>query len=161
MLQVLLLETEWKKHGERDYRLDAVIPISGLCFRLYCAPSCFEIIHAYGRKYDRDADLSMNIPSIPLELWKWGYATSCGSLRNGWTKNNYESPYYRVVRYRYSIWCKYAGLYHTCAELYARGGCTVVQKFSDQNHFSGLRARVSRYNLFISQTGTSLLRHVV
>ena len=32
-------------------------------------------------KYDRDEDLPADIPSIPIELWKWGMQHRMGSLR--------------------------------------------------------------------------------
>jgi len=69
-----------KKHGERDYRLDAVMPIndfSQIILRTILFRNNYHVLD----KYDRDADLPADIPSIPLELWNWGMQHRVGGLR--------------------------------------------------------------------------------
>ena len=60
-----------KKHGERDYRLDAAITISDFA-RIILRTILFRNNHHVLSKYDRDADLPIDMPSIPIHLWRWG-----------------------------------------------------------------------------------------
>jgi len=70
-----------KKHGEKDYRLDAQIPIrdfTQIILRTILFRNNYHVLD----KYDRDADLPAEIPSIPLELWNWGMQHRVGGLRS-------------------------------------------------------------------------------
>jgi hypothetical protein len=69
-----------KKHGERDYRLDAAITISDFT-RIVLKTILFRNNHHVLTKYDRDADLPTDIPSIPIHLWRWGLQHRTGRLR--------------------------------------------------------------------------------
>lgn len=109
-----------KKHGERDYRLDAVMPISDFA-QIILRTILFRNNHHVMEKYDRDADLPANIPSIPLELWKWGMQHRVGSLR---TVDQEQLRIALLPRRKVSVspfgvnmW----GLYYTCAELLREG----------------------------------------
>ena len=70
-----------KKHGERDYRIDARVTISG-----FKEAIVREIIyhnkHKVLKKYDRESDIPDDIPSIPLALWNWGIENRAGKLRH-------------------------------------------------------------------------------
>lgn len=69
-----------KKHGERDYRLDAVMSIidfSQIILKTILFRNNYHVLD----KYDRDEDLPAEIPSIPKELWNWGMQHRVGSLR--------------------------------------------------------------------------------
>ncbi len=69
-----------KKHGERDYRLDAAITISDFA-RIILRTILFRNNHHVLTKYDRDADLPIDMPSIPIHLWRWGLQNRTGRLR--------------------------------------------------------------------------------
>lgn len=69
-----------KKHGERDYRLDAVMTISDFT-QIILRTILFRNNHHVMDKYDRDADLPADVPSIPLFLWNWGVQHRVGRLR--------------------------------------------------------------------------------
>lgn len=69
-----------KKHGERDYRLDAVMSITDFA-QIILRTILFRNNYHVLDKYDRDEDLPADIPSIPIELWKWGMQHRMGSLR--------------------------------------------------------------------------------
>lgn len=69
-----------RKHGERDYRLDAVLPItdfSQIILRTILFRNNYHVLD----KYDRAEDLPADVPSIPRELWNWGIQNRVGSLR--------------------------------------------------------------------------------
>jgi hypothetical protein len=70
-----------KKHGEHDYRLDAAITISDFT-RIILKTILFRNNHHVLTKYDRDADLPTDLPSIPLHLWRWGLQNRTGRLRS-------------------------------------------------------------------------------
>lgn len=69
-----------KKHGERDYRLDAVMPISDFS-QIILRTILFRNNYHVLDKYDRDADLPADLPSIPRDLWNWGIQHRVGGLR--------------------------------------------------------------------------------
>ena len=69
-----------KKHGERDYRLDAVMPISDFS-QIILRTILFRNNYHVLDKYDRDADLPADLPSIPRDLWNWGMQHRVGGLR--------------------------------------------------------------------------------
>ena len=69
-----------KKHGERDYRLDAAMPISDFA-QIILRTILFRNNYHVLDKYDRDADLPADLPSIPRELWSWGMQHRVGGLR--------------------------------------------------------------------------------
>ena len=69
-----------KKHGERDYRLDAVMPISDFS-QIILRTILFRNNYHVLDKYDRDADLPVDLPSIPRDLWNWGMQHRVGGLR--------------------------------------------------------------------------------
>lgn len=69
-----------KKHGERDYRLDALMPISDFS-QIILRTILFRNNYHVLDKYDRDADLPADLPSIPRDLWNWGIQHRVGGLR--------------------------------------------------------------------------------
>lgn len=70
-----------KKHGERDYRLEAAVAISDFVeIMLYSI-----LAHNLNKpleKYDRAPDMPESLPSIPIELWRWGLQHRTGRLRS-------------------------------------------------------------------------------
>lgn len=69
-----------KKHGERDYRLDAALTITDFS-QIILKTILFRNNYHVLDKYDRDEDMPPEIPSIPRELWNWGLQHRVGSLR--------------------------------------------------------------------------------
>ncbi|MDE2420549.1 MAG: DDE-type integrase/transposase/recombinase [Gammaproteobacteria bacterium] len=69
-----------KKHGETDYRLEAVLTLNEftqIILETIIFRNNFHVLD----KYDRDEDLPEDIPSIPLYLWNWGIENRMGKLR--------------------------------------------------------------------------------
>ena len=69
-----------KKHGEKDYRVEAAVAKSDFVeIMLYSI-----LAHNLNKpleKYDRAPDIPESIPSIPIELWRWGLQNRTGRLR--------------------------------------------------------------------------------
>ena len=70
-----------KKHGEKDYRVEAAVTISDFVeIMLYSI-----LAHNLNKpleKYDRAPDMPESLPSIPIELWRWGLQHRTGRLRS-------------------------------------------------------------------------------
>ena len=69
-----------KKHGETDYRLEAVLTVkefTQIILETIIFRNNFHVLD----KYDRDEDLPEDIPSIPRHLWNWGIENRMGKLR--------------------------------------------------------------------------------
>ncbi|CAI2051443.1 Transposon Tn7 transposition protein tnsB [Serratia fonticola] len=109
-----------KKHGERDYRLDAAITVSDFT-QVILRTILFRNNHHVMEKYDRDADLPTAIPSIPLELWNWGMQHRVGSLRKVDTEQLRIALLPRKKSsfsvFGVNVW----GLYYTSAEIMREG----------------------------------------
>ncbi len=69
-----------KKHGEKDYRLEANLTIKELTYIILRSIILRNNFHVM-KHYDRDIDIPTNVPSIPIELWKWGVENKSGALR--------------------------------------------------------------------------------
>ncbi|MBK5648223.1 MAG: transposase family protein, partial [Acinetobacter sp.] len=69
-----------QKHGESDYRLDAVVPISAFS-KMILKTILYRNQHHVLDTYDRDADFPPDLPSIPLHIWNWGIQNRTGHLR--------------------------------------------------------------------------------
>lgn len=69
-----------QKHGESDYRLDAVVPISAFA-KIILKTILYRNQHHVLDTYDRDADFPPDLPSIPLHIWNWGIQNRTGHLR--------------------------------------------------------------------------------
>ena len=69
-----------KKHGERDYRLDATLSLKD--FReIILNVVLFHNQSKVLRSYDRSEDMPENLPSIPIQLWRWGVQNRVGRLK--------------------------------------------------------------------------------
>ena len=69
-----------KKHGERDYRLDAKLSLR--VFReIILNQVLFHNQWQVMKKYDRAEDMPEDLPSIPIRLWRWGLQNRAGRLR--------------------------------------------------------------------------------
>ncbi|XYS42454.1 transposase [Acinetobacter baumannii] len=69
-----------KKHGESDYRLEAVLTLKEFT-QIIIQAILFRNNHHVLDKYDRDTDLPEDVPSIPLHIWNWGIENRMGKLR--------------------------------------------------------------------------------
>ncbi len=109
-----------KKHGERDYRLDAATSVSNFT-QAILRTILFRNNYHVMEKYDRDADLPTEIPSIPLDLWNWGKQHRVGSLRQVDTEQLRIAVLPRkkasFSAFGVNVW----GLYYTSAEILREG----------------------------------------
>ena len=69
-----------KKHGEKDYRVEAAVAKSDF-FEIILYSILAHNLNKPMEKYDRASDMPESIPSIPIELWRWGLQHRTGSLR--------------------------------------------------------------------------------
>ena len=69
-----------QKHGEKDYRLEAVVPISAFA-KIIIKTILYRNQYHVLDTYDRDADFPPDLPSIPLHIWNWGIQNRTGHLR--------------------------------------------------------------------------------
>ena len=73
--------TRIKKHGEKDYRVEATLNMKD--FTEIILYSILEHnLYKPLTKYDRDVDMPTDLPSIPIELWRWGIQNRTGQLRS-------------------------------------------------------------------------------
>jgi hypothetical protein len=109
-----------KKHGERDYRLEANLSIKEFT-EIILHTVLFRNNHKTMEKYDRDTGLPPEIPSIPLEIWKWGLQHKSGSLRPVDAEKLHVILLPRkkvsISQYGVSLW----GLYYTSQEILSEG----------------------------------------
>ena len=69
-----------KKHGERDYRVEAAVARSDFIEILLYSILAHNLNKPL-EKYDRAPDMPEGLPSIPIELWRWGLQHRTGRLR--------------------------------------------------------------------------------
>ena len=72
--------TKIKKHGDSDYRLDAVMNIDEFTSIILALIICHNRYHTY-ETYDRDIDMPTDLPMTPISLWNWGLQNRSGRLR--------------------------------------------------------------------------------
>ena len=68
------------KHGERDYRVEAAVARSDFIEILLYSILAHNLNKPL-EKYDRAPDMPESLPSIPIELWRWGLQHRTGRLR--------------------------------------------------------------------------------
>jgi hypothetical protein len=109
-----------KKHGERDYRLEAVVSIADFT-EIILKTIIFRNNHHVMNKYDRSADMPVDLPSIPIDIWQWGIQNRSGGLRRA------DAEIFRIVllpRQKVSLspfGINMGGLYFTCIEIIRMG----------------------------------------
>ena len=109
-----------KKHGERDYRLDAKLSLRD--FReIILNQVIFHNQSQVLSKYDRAEDMPEDLPSIPIQLWRWGVQNRVGRLR---TVNEKSLRINLLPRKRVSIsehGANIFGMYYTSSEILKAG----------------------------------------
>ncbi|WP_022661134.1 DDE-type integrase/transposase/recombinase [Paucidesulfovibrio longus] len=70
-----------KKHGGRDYRLDAVLTLRDFREIIIASVLMHNQSHPLD-KYDRTADMPADLPMTPLAIWNWGIQHRTGRLRS-------------------------------------------------------------------------------
>ncbi|ALU43582.1 Mu transposase C-terminal domain-containing protein [Pseudoalteromonas rubra] len=112
--------TKTKKHGDRDYRLDAKLTIQEFT-RIILASVLYHNQYHVIESYDKAADMPTDLQNNPLAIWNWGLQHRTGRLRKP------EAEHLRVAlmpRARATISESGAcifGLYYTSAELLKLG----------------------------------------
>ena len=69
-----------KKRGGKDYRLDGKLTVKEFTEIILSSILYHNQFHTL-EKYDRDIDLSSDLPMTPLSLWQWGVQHRTGRLR--------------------------------------------------------------------------------
>jgi hypothetical protein len=69
-----------KKHGEKDYRLEATLSKSDFVEILLYSIMAHNLQKPM-EKYDRGRDIPNDVPSIPIALWNWGLSNRTGKLK--------------------------------------------------------------------------------
>lgn len=75
------IDVDYRARGGKDYRLDAVLDLDQFTRIVIECVLYYNNYHEL-KRYDKDRDLAAdNIPTVPIDLWKWGIANRSGSLR--------------------------------------------------------------------------------
>ncbi|WP_019602988.1 DDE-type integrase/transposase/recombinase [Teredinibacter turnerae] len=109
-----------KKHGDRDYRLDAKLSLTDFREIILNQVLLHNQAHVM-KKYDRADDMPNDLPPIPIELWRWGLQSRAGRLR---TVDSDRLKINLLPRMKVSIsehGVKMFGIYYTCQEILKRG----------------------------------------
>ena len=109
-----------KKHGERDYRLEAAMSIrdfSQIILRTILFRNNYHVMD----KYDRDEDIPADIPSVPIELWHWGMQNRMGNLRQVDAKHLHITllPRRKVSLSPFGV--RMFDMFYSCAEVLKEG----------------------------------------
>ncbi|MGR6780329.1 DDE-type integrase/transposase/recombinase [Moritella viscosa] len=70
-----------KKHGEKDYRVEAAVTKSDFVEILLYSILAHNLNKPL-EKYDRAADMPDSLPPVPIQLWRWGLQNRTGRLRS-------------------------------------------------------------------------------
>lgn len=73
-------ETMIRKHGGRDYRLDAKLSVREFKTIILSSILMHNRFHVL-EKYDREPDMPADLDMTPLSLWNWGIQHRTGRLR--------------------------------------------------------------------------------
>lgn len=109
-----------KKRGGKDYRLDAKLSISDFKEIILSSILYHNQYHVL-KKYDRAADMPVDLPSVPLELWNWGVQNRTGRLRTAPETSVRLSLLPRAEATVSELGICLFGIYYTCQEAIAEG----------------------------------------
>ncbi len=109
-----------KKRGGKDYRLDAKLSISDFK-EIILSSILYHNQYDVLKKYDRSADMPVELPSIPLELWNWGIQNRTGRLRSAPEQSVRLSLLPRIEATVSTLGICLFGIYYTCQEAIAEG----------------------------------------
>lgn len=109
-----------KKRGGRDYRLDAKLSIRDfkeIVLESVLFHNRFKILS----KYDRSADMPVDLIMTPLSLWNWGLQNRTGRLRTASEDALRVSLFPRVKGTLSELGLCVFGIYFTSQEILKRG----------------------------------------
>ncbi|MBF4323319.1 Mu transposase C-terminal domain-containing protein, partial [Vibrio anguillarum] len=109
-----------KKRGGKDYRLDAKLSISGFKEIILSSILYHNQYHVM-KTYDRSADMPVDLPSVPLELWNWGIQHRTGRLRSAPEEAVRLSLLPRADATVSDLGICIFGIYYTCQEAIVEG----------------------------------------
>ncbi|WP_262690590.1 transposase family protein [Kordiimonas aestuarii] len=109
-----------KKRGGKDYRLSANLTIDAFT-RIILHSVIWHNQNRVIEDYDRDVDMPDDLPSIPIELWKWGLANKTGRLRSFPHETVALSLLPRKRATISDLGINLFGLFYTCKEALAAG----------------------------------------
>lgn len=116
----VVTSTKVKKRGGKDYRLDATLSITDFT-RMILHSVLWHNQNRVLEEYDRDIDMPDDLPSIPIELWKWGLTNKTGRLRSFPHETIALSLLPRKRATISNLGIKVFGVYYTCQEAVAAG----------------------------------------
>ena len=112
--------TKIKKRGGEDYVLDATLTVSDFT-EIIINSIILRNNYSVLEKYDRDPDMPTDVPSVPLEIWKWGIQHRSGRLRSVPDEALKLAllPRQKVTLSDFGIRC--FGAFYSCSELIKPG----------------------------------------
>ncbi len=116
----VVTDTKVKKRGGKDYRLDAKLSISDFK-EIILSSILYHNQYAVLTKYDRSADMPVDLPLVPSELWNWGIKNRTGRLRSAPEESVRLSLLPRENATVSSLGICVFGIYYTCQEAIAEG----------------------------------------
>ena len=105
-----------RKKGGRDYRLDAALTIKEFTKIILHSVLMYNQTHQL-RHYDRDSDMPLDLPAVPLELWNWGLQHRTGKLRSVSEKSLHIALLPRKNATLSDLGIKLFGNYYSCSEI--------------------------------------------
>lgn len=109
-----------KKHGEKDYRLEANLTLKEFS-QIILHTVLYRNNYRTIERYDRDEGMPPEVPSIPIEIWKWGLQHKSGVLRavdvDRFRITLLPRKKVGISEYGISLW----GLYFTSHEILGEG----------------------------------------
>jgi len=113
-------KTMIRKHGGRDYRLDAKLSVREFKTIILSSILMHNRFHVL-EKYDREPDMPADLEMTPLSLWNWGIQNRTGRLRAASEEAIRISLLPRTKATVSELGISVFGVYYTSQELLERG----------------------------------------
>ncbi|WP_018123629.1 Mu transposase C-terminal domain-containing protein [Desulfovibrio oxyclinae] len=113
-------KTMIRKHGGRDYRLDAKLSVREFKTIILSSILMHNRFHVL-EKYDREPDMLADLEMTPLSLWNWGIQNRTGRLRAASEEAIRISLLPRTKATVSELGISVFGVYYTSQELLERG----------------------------------------
>lgn len=116
----VVTKTKIKKHGGKDYRLEATLSINEFTEIILASVLYHNQYHTM-TKYDRDIDLPADLLMTPLSLWNWGLQHRTGKLRAVSEETATIALLPRTKATVSELGVCVFGIYYTCSEIIREG----------------------------------------
>lgn len=116
----IVLSVKERKKGGKDSRLDATLNLQEFQKIILLSVLQYNRTH-HLTTYDREPDMPVNLPLVPLDLWNWGIQNRTGKLRSAPDISLYIALLPRKKATLSDKGIKLFRLIYTCAEFFTAG----------------------------------------